>query len=44
MNAVMIRTDLAGDVVVMGRGAGKYETASAILSDLIELYKTGSKA
>jgi homoserine dehydrogenase len=39
MNAALIRTDLAGDVVVMGKGAGKYETASAILSDLIEIYK-----
>ncbi|AGK61637.1 homoserine dehydrogenase [Archaeoglobus sulfaticallidus PM70-1] len=35
MNAALIKTDLAGDVVVMGRGAGKYETASAIISDLI---------
>ncbi len=39
MNAALIRTDLAGDIVVMGKGAGKYETASAIISDLIEMYK-----
>jgi homoserine dehydrogenase len=38
MNAALIRTDLAGDVVVIGKGAGKYETASAIISDLIEIY------
>ena len=38
LNALLIKTDLAGDVVVVGRGAGKRETASAIISDLIELY------
>ncbi len=39
MNAALIKTDLAGDVVVMGRGAGKYETASAIISDMVEIYR-----
>jgi homoserine dehydrogenase len=39
MNAALIRTDLAGDVVVIGKGAGKYETASAVISDLIEIYR-----
>jgi len=39
LNAVLIQTDLAGEVVVMGRGAGKKETASAIVSDLIEIYR-----
>ena len=39
MNAALIRTDLAGDVVVMGKGAGKYETASAVISDLVEFYR-----
>jgi len=39
MNAALVRTDLAGDVVVMGKGAGKYETASAIVSDLVEFYR-----
>ena len=39
MNAALIRTDLAGDVFVIGKGAGKFETASAIVSDLIEIYK-----
>ena len=38
LNALLIKTDLAGDVVVVGKGAGKRETASAIISDLIELY------
>jgi len=41
MNAAMIRTDTAGDTFVAGRGAGKYETATAILSDLYELFRTG---
>ena len=39
MNAALIKTDLAGDIVVMGKGAGKYETASAIISDLVEFYR-----
>jgi homoserine dehydrogenase len=38
LNAALLHTDLAGEVVVMGRGAGKKETASAIVSDLIEIY------
>jgi len=38
LNALLIKTDLAGDVVVVGKGAGKRETASAIVSDLIQLY------
>ena len=39
LNALMIQTDTAGEIFVAGRGAGKYETASAILSDLYELYR-----
>lgn len=38
LNALLIKTDLAGNVVVVGRGAGKRETASVIISDLIQLY------
>uniref|UniRef100_A0A7J2TKY4 Homoserine dehydrogenase n=1 Tax=Archaeoglobus fulgidus TaxID=2234 RepID=A0A7J2TKY4_ARCFL len=38
LNALMIYTDTAGEIFIAGRGAGKYETASAILSDLYELY------
>jgi len=37
-NAVLIQTDLAREVFVIGRGAGKIETASAIISDLIDIY------
>jgi len=39
LNALQIKTDLAGDIVVMGKGAGKRETASAIISDFIDLYR-----
>ncbi len=38
MNAVMFKTDTAGSIFVAGRGAGKEETASAMLSDLYEIY------
>ncbi len=39
LNAVQIKTDLAGDVVIVGKGAGSKETASAIVSDLVELFR-----
>lgn len=35
LNAMLIETALAGDIVVVGKGAGSVETASAILSDLL---------
>lgn len=35
LNAVTIETDLAGEVTLIGRGAGSIETASAIISDLL---------
>jgi len=38
MNAAMFKTDTAGNIFVAGRGAGKEETASAILSDFYEIY------
>ncbi|WP_456370353.1 homoserine dehydrogenase [Geoglobus sp.] len=38
MNAILVETDLAGEVFVIGRGAGKRETASAIISDLVDMY------
>lgn len=37
LNAAQIVTDLAGPITISGRGAGKIETASAILSDLISI-------
>ncbi|WP_456418859.1 homoserine dehydrogenase [Methanocaldococcus infernus] len=39
LNVAMFETDLAKEVVVVGRGAGAEETASAILSDLIWIKK-----
>jgi homoserine dehydrogenase len=39
MNVATLKTDLADDVTVVGRGAGSIETASAILSDLISIWK-----
>lgn len=40
LNVATLKTDLADDVTVVGKGAGSIETASAILSDLISIWKT----
>ncbi|MBE6517453.1 MAG: homoserine dehydrogenase [Thermoplasmata archaeon] len=37
LNTALINTDLAGPITVSGRGAGRKETASAILSDLVAI-------
>jgi homoserine dehydrogenase len=37
LNAVVFKTDLAGEITVTGRGAGGYETASAVLRDMIDI-------
>lgn len=37
LNIAQIDADLAGPITINGRGAGKIETASAILSDLISI-------
>ncbi|QLH75718.1 MAG: homoserine dehydrogenase [Methanomassiliicoccales archaeon] len=34
LNTFHIQTDLAGEITVAGRGAGRHETASAVMSDL----------
>jgi len=39
LNVATLRTDLADDVTVAGKGAGSIETASAILSDIISIWK-----
>ncbi|MBE0516948.1 MAG: homoserine dehydrogenase [Methanophagales archaeon] len=39
MNVATIKTDLAGDITVIGKGAGPIEAASAILSDIISIYR-----
>jgi homoserine dehydrogenase len=36
-NAVLLRGDLVGDMLFYGRGAGQFPTASAVVSDLIDL-------
>jgi homoserine dehydrogenase len=42
LNSAAIYTDLSGTITVTGLGAGSIETASAILSDVISIYKTKS--
>ncbi|SDA40111.1 homoserine dehydrogenase [Methanobrevibacter millerae] len=40
LNMATIKTDLAGEITVMGLGAGSLETASAMLTDVISILKT----
>lgn len=40
LNMATIKTDLAGEVTVMGLGAGSLETASAMLTDVISILRT----
>lgn len=42
LNVALLKTDMAGPISVTGRGAGSMETASAILSDVIAIYKSSS--
>ncbi len=42
-NAVLLRGDEVGEVLLYGQGAGPHPTASAIFSDLIDIAKRGSK-
>ena len=37
LNAAQVVTDLAGPITISGKGAGRIETASAILSDLVSI-------
>lgn len=39
LNVASVYTELAGEITVTGKGAGPIETASAILSDLIAIYR-----
>ena len=43
LNTAVIQTDFAGPITVSGRGAGKNETASAILGDLIFILEARKK-
>lgn len=40
LNTAVVQTDFAGPITVSGRGAGRSETASAILSDLLAIMKS----
>ena len=42
-NAVLMQGDMLGDVVFYGKGAGKLPTASAVVADVIDALKDGSK-
>ncbi len=39
LNVATFATDLAGDVTIVGRGAGAIETNSAILSDILSIHR-----
>ena len=38
-NAVLFETEYAGEVIIVGKGAGGMETGGAILRDLIDIRK-----
>jgi homoserine dehydrogenase len=38
-NAILVKGEATGDVVFYGRGAGKYPTASAVISDILNALK-----
>ncbi|MFB6282979.1 MAG: homoserine dehydrogenase [Halobacteria archaeon] len=42
LNVVAFQTRYAGEATVVGRGAGKSETASALMSDLVAVYRNNS--
>ncbi len=43
-NAITLETDLMGDVTLIGAGAGKLETGSAVLSDLLAIHRSAGKS
>ncbi len=43
LNVVEFQTKYGGPIIIMGRGAGGYEAASAILNDLINILKLRNK-
>ena len=42
VNAITFSSDMLGDVTISGPGAGRTETAYAILSDIIAMHQRGS--
>ncbi len=39
LNVALFQTDIAGEVTIVGKGAGAIETNSAVLSDLVKIWK-----
>ncbi|MFH0859873.1 MAG: homoserine dehydrogenase [Candidatus Altiarchaeota archaeon] len=37
LNAIMLKTDVAGEITLIGKGAGPRETSSAVLGDVLEI-------
>jgi homoserine dehydrogenase len=35
LNAITLETDMAGEITLIGKGAGSIETASAIIGDIL---------
>ena len=35
LNAISIQTDMAGEITLIGKGAGSIETASAVIGDIL---------
>ncbi|MCL2018374.1 MAG: homoserine dehydrogenase [Oscillospiraceae bacterium] len=42
-NAILVKGEATGEVVFYGKGAGKYPTASAVVSDILNALKHGNK-
>ncbi len=42
-NAIMVRSDAAGDTTYEGRGAGAGPTASAVVADLVDIARGGAR-
>lgn len=40
LNAIIVRTDLAGELLFVGKGAGSLETASAVIGDILSIRDT----
>ncbi len=42
LNVALLKTDVAGDITIVGKGAGAIETNSAVLSDIISVWRNGN--
>jgi homoserine dehydrogenase len=40
LNAIMLETDIAGTLTLIGHGAGKIETASSVFSDIMDIVRS----